>query len=315
MKLDVHTAVITAIVLAGIIASITFLAGVQSIRSGLHLPYFRKRRDRVVHGWRLVMVAAFLGVAGFAVSRFAEPVAYHFYPPSPTLTLTPSITVTPTITLTPTISATPTITNTPSVTNTPFVPDKVAALFDSKVTPAPDSIFSPIRFAQKVDPQNLPLNPASEFANPVDHLYGTFSFDKMQKGVQWTALWYRNNELVFFETQQWTGGTGGYGYTDWNPSSDQWLPGDYEVQIFIGSEWKQSGRFTVTGSPPSPQPTLSPTTTRTPTRTPTLSPTPTSSRTPLPTVTVTLTRTPRPTATPTDLPTATRTLVPPTVTP
>ena len=44
-------------------------------------------------------------------------------------------------------------------------------------------------------------------------------------------------------------------------SADAWLPGTYEVQIFVGTEWIKdaSGTFIVTGKPPTAAPTISPT--------------------------------------------------------
>jgi hypothetical protein len=176
------------------------------------------------------------------------------------------------------------------------------------VTPNAAAIFSPLQFTQKID-KNLPVNPAVTFANPVGKLFGTFSYDKMNNGAQWSALWYSlaDHHLICSETKPWDGGTGGYGYTECDPSSEQWQPGDYEVQIFVGVNWESSGRFSVTGQPPPPTvtPTPSrthiPTTTLTPTRTkaPTLNPayslTPSPTRSPYPTITST--RTPPPTST------------------
>jgi hypothetical protein len=125
----------------------------------------------------------------------------------------------------------------------------------------------------------------------------------MSNGVQWSALWYREGELVYYETAPWEGGTGGYGYTDWAPDSDQWLAGMYEVQIFIGSEWMVSGYFTVIGEPPTPTITLTPTLTATPSLTPTQTQPPTSTHTRQPTLTPTITLTPTQTRTPRVTPT------------
>jgi hypothetical protein len=118
--------------------------------------------------------------------------------------------------------------------------------------------------------------------------------------------------------------------------------GEYEVQIFVGLEWKKSGRFTVEGDAPTPAPpnpprrrqprlpsltrrarlpprvralhphtdpdaTLSPTITSTGTRTPTASITPTPSDTPTRTITPTPSRTSTPTLRPTYPPTQTLT--------
>jgi hypothetical protein len=299
MKLDIRTAIQTAFLLTLLFGLLSLLLGIRSIQAGQRLQFFRLRRDRIMIGWRMVFVAGAFGVLSFLVNSYAEPVAYRFFPPSAT------ITVTPTVSLTPTITVTPTITNTPSVTNTPSMPSEVLGKFESTITPQASPVFSGLRFARKLDENFQPIDPAVEFANPIAKIYGVFSYDQMTPGAQWSALWYRNGELVNYETLPWNGGTGGYGYTEWAPPSGEWLPGTYEVQIFIGTEWIQSsgGVFTVTGEPPTSAPTLTPsitpTETATPTPTRTVGPSPTP--TPSPTRTITLT----PTVTKTRVPTST----------
>jgi hypothetical protein len=136
------------------------------------------------------------------------------------------------------------------------------------------------------------VNPETVFQNPVGHLYAIFTYDQMMPGAQWTALWFREGTLVHYQTIPWDGGTGGVGYTDWNPSPDQWVPGLYEVQNFVGVEFVGNGRFLIQGTPPTPVPTVTPTFTKIPTHTPTASSTPTPSRTPLPSATPTITLSP-----------------------
>jgi hypothetical protein len=46
-------------------------------------------------------------------------------------------------------------------------------------------------------------------------MYGGFDYNNTLPGVQWTALWYRNGQLVCYETEPWreewgTGGISGY---------------------------------------------------------------------------------------------------------
>jgi hypothetical protein len=242
-----------------------------------------------VSGWRMLFGAFVLVILAFILNRFAEPVIYGFYPPTPTLTATSTITQTPTITLTPSITLTPTITSTPSVTNTPtpsptpHIPLAIEIQFTSVVTPNPSAVFSPLQFAQALDDNFVPINPAIVFQNPVGHLYAQFTYDGMLVGAQWTAIWYRGNELVHYETAPWDGGTGGIGYSDWDPPPYEWQPGEYEVQVFVGHQWKVVGIFTVEGDAPTPPPSPTPTFTVTPT------PTSTSTRTPRPTVTATFT--------------------------
>jgi hypothetical protein len=304
MNLEFHFTITLAFYICLLLIVIFIIIGIRQILNSRNLPYFRKRRDMAIGGWRLILSAILLVGFSFFLNRYAEPVIYLFFEPSPTftrtptITLTPSITLTPTITLSPTITLTPLVSNTPSPTSTPMVPMAVEAQFQGLVTPNPNAVFSPIQFARNIDFNFQPINPDTTFRNPIQHIYGLFSFDGMLDGSQWSALWYRDGELVFYESYPWNGGTGGYGYTDWAPDPSEWLAGEYEVQLFNGSIWKQSGFFTVTGNPPTVRPSA------TPSFTPTLSPTATLTRTP------TATRTLRPTSTPVPTRTATRTRTP-----
>ena len=313
LNLDIHTAVLATLIMAIVFAVIFVWMGIRAIRKARTLKFFRMRRDRMVTGWRLILSALLLVIVAFLLNRFAEPVIYSFYPPTATLTATPTITQTPTITLTPTITRTPTITTTPSVTDTPtpsptpHVPLAIEIQFTSVVTPNPAAIFSPLQFGRALDENFQPVEPAIVFQNPVKHLYAQFTYDGMLVGVQWTALWFRGTEVVHYETKPWDGGTGGIGYTDWNPEPYLWLPGLYEVQIFAGQQWKVIGTFTVEGDAPTPPPSPTPTFTVTPT------PSSTPTRTPRPTSTSTFT--PGPSPTQTLRPSATRTSRYPTGTP
>ncbi len=322
-SVDTHTFLRTAQILSILGAILNVWIGVRALRSAPRLKYFRMRRNRVLKGWRALFWALLLLGLAYVLGGPAIPLVDRVIPPTLTPSLTPTITPTPTITLTPTISPTPTITPTPkesytpTITPTPYVPLAIEARFESTVTPNPEAVFSQLIFTQGLDEEYRPLHPGTVFQNPVGHLYALFSYDGMTPQSQWTALWWRGDELVYYETKPWDGATGGFGYTDWNPPPQEWKPGEYQVQIFAGTEWKTVGFFTVEGEPPTPTPTNTPSQTPTPTRTdtPTRTPrTPTPTRTPRPTATPRPTRTPWPTATPitptathTPWPTATRT--------
>lgn len=318
INLDIHTAVVTAFLLALFGVLISLWLGIRSIRAGRKLLYYHKRQERMERGWRLIFLALILGGAAFFFNRFAEPTVYRFIEPSPTVTQTPTVTETPTITLTSTITLTPTITFTPAISPTPQLPEPIQVQITSVVTPNPNSVFSAIQFTQQLDENDFPVEVASEFQNPVGKLIGFYSYDQMVEGVQWSALWYRlaDNDLICYETLPWTGSTGGYGFTECEPSSDQWLPGEYEVQIFTGTVWQSSGNFTVVGDPPTPTATQTPTRTLTatptitPTRTATQLPTATNTPTPKATNTITPTRTATATPLPTRTPPPTSTMVP-----
>ena len=316
MDLDIRTFVQTAFYLSILGIVIGVWLGIRNIRNGQRLMYFRKRREMIVRGWRMILVAVFMVGAAFFLNQYAEPVAYQLFPPSPSPTLTFTITLTPTISMTPTITLTPTITHTPEISPTPILPSGILAEFTSEITPNPNSVFSPILFSTRMDEETRqPISPAETFNNPVGKLIGTYSYNNMLAGAQWTVIWYRlaDGEVICYETVPWAGSTGGYGYVECEPISTAWQPGEYEVQMFIGDVWLVSGRFNVAGDPPTPTATPSPsrtltptftitptplptgTATVTPTRTSTMTPTP--SRTPPPTSTMPPTRTPRPTDT------------------
>ena len=97
----------------------------------------------------------------------------------------------------------------------------------------------------------------------------------MNTGVQWTAVWYRDGDYLGYETKTWNLDESGAGIIEYEQDVDKWLPGSYELQIFVGDQWKASGSFTLTGDPPTFTPTPTPTVTNTvaPTIPPTITPT------------------------------------------
>ena len=275
-RMDIHSGFIAIAVILMIIALISMWSGIHDIQSARKMTFFRLRSQRIAGGWRLFGVALVLAVLAIALPVFGEPVAYQYFPPSPTITLTPSLTPIPTITLTPSITVTPSITTTPAQTttftptSTPFLPLPVLALFQSNITPNPQAVFSSIQFTTS-GTKYPAVSPATVFQNPVGHMYAIFSYDNMLPGVQWTAIWYRGGAQVHLETKAWDGATGGYGYTDCDGVGcplNGWQPGNYEVQIFVGEDWKVVGRFIVQGNPPAAPPTSTPTLTPKPTKTP-----------------------------------------------
>ncbi|RLD00202.1 MAG: hypothetical protein DRI46_07880 [Chloroflexi bacterium] len=278
MNLDIRAGVLAATFLTIVFFLISSITGVQTLLSGKQVKFFKLRRDQMMRGWRLIGLGLFWVIVSIGIYSFGEPVAYHFITPSPTVpasltpSITPSISTTPTITETPTITLTPAESYTPTPSSTPFVPVAVQARFEGRLTPPAEAAFSPLIFTNiGLDEDYNPVGPGIQFTNPVGHLYGVFTYDRMEDDTQWSALWYVDGELVHYETMPWNGGSGGIGYTDWDPSPELWLPGDYVVQIFLGKDFQISGSFRVIGEPPTSTVTLTPsiTTTPTPSSTPT----------------------------------------------
>ena len=272
MNLDIHDAVVMAIIITILGAVFSAWRAVRAIRKSRNVIYYRIRYRLVSSGWWTMVFAAALVLLAILIGIVVEPIAYIYFPPSPTITLTPTISLTPTITLSPTITETPSITltpaisYTPTITSTPFLPDAIEVQFSGTVTPNPAAVFSPLRFSRSVD-KHIAVNPQTTFQNPVQKIFVTYTYDKMTNGNQWTLLWYREGELLKYDTSPWSGGTGGSGQYELDLPAEKWLPATYQVIFFVGKEWKVVGEFRVTGAlptlSPTPFPSLTPTKTKT----------------------------------------------------
>jgi type VI secretion system secreted protein VgrG len=272
VNLDIRAGVIAATVLTMIFFLISITTGTQTVLASRKIKFFNLSQDQKRRGWWLILLAVFWAILGILVYFYGEPVAYTIISPSPTrpASLTPSISpsasVSPTITETPTITLTPAESYTPLPTSTPHIPVAVEARFEGKLTPPAQAAFSPLTFSNiGLDAEYNPIGPGIQFTNPVGHLYAVFSYALMEDDIQWSALWYRGDELVHYESLPWNGGSGGIGYTDWDPSPELWLPGEYQIQIFLGLDFYISGNFSVVGEPSRPAATLTPDVTSSPT--------------------------------------------------
>jgi type VI secretion system secreted protein VgrG len=285
MNLDIRAGVIAATILTVIFFLISVITGAQTVLASRKIKFFNLSQDQKRRGWRLVILGLFFAILSVLVYFYGEPVAYTVITPSPTKpstqtpTISPSASVSPTITQTPTITLTPAESYTPQPTSTPHIPVAVEARFEGKLTPPAEAAFSPLVFSNiGLDDDYNPIGPGIQFTNPVGHLFAVFSYALLEDDIQWSALWYRGDELVHYESLPWNGGSGGIGYTDWDPAAEMWLPGAYEVQIFLGLDFYISGQFTVVGEPPTPTVTPTPIITLSPTTTiqstVTVSPTP-----------------------------------------
>lgn len=247
MTIDQSIATSVWIVVGGALLAVWI--GVTRLRSARRLPYYMLRRERVAQGWRWILLGAALAAAALVAQLFGRRAVYAIHPPTPsvtptaTTTSTPTITATPSITPVPSITPTATVTPTPTITPTPHLPDEIALLIRETRTPGADALFSPIEVATRIDSLNRPIQPSVRFSPSVRRLYGAFSYDNLEDGVRWTAIWYAGERVVCIETHPWDGGTGGYGYTECEP--DAWLPGAYEIQIFYGERWMRSARFEI----------------------------------------------------------------------
>ena len=234
--------------------------GWRRLRGAQEITFFGLRRQRIRGGWRLILLGFAFGFFGLVTRLFGSQAVAVIVTPTPSNTPEPPIptsTLTPSATPTPSITPTASITPTPLATATPEIPEGLTVLFRETITPRPEAVFSEIEVSRNLDTLNRAIAPGSEFENPIDTLFGAFTYDFLDDGVRWTAIWYLDSQIVCSETKPWDGGTGGYGFTDCRPL-EGWLPGEYEVQMFLGEGWIVSSRFVIEGFPPTRTPSSAP---------------------------------------------------------
>jgi hypothetical protein len=133
--------------------------------------------------------------------------------------------------------------------------------------------IGPLTFAKSVTPDLQIVSPGISFQNPIQRVYVVYPYENVNDGVEWTIIWYKDGELFDWVSNPWYGGPEGIGVSSKSMAPNFFPHAAYEVQIFVGGQWKQSGYFWITGDPPVPTDTPTPSITRQPS--PTVTPTPT----------------------------------------
>ena len=245
---------------------ISLMLGLFILWRANQIKYFRVRHNRLLQGWFLVIIAVLCLGIRVGIAQYENQMIEVFYPPTPTLQPSPTPSPQPTSTHTPYLSPTPTFSPTPNL------PKVVEIQFSGHSTPPADAKVSDLVFALEMDQQQRPLKAADVFYNPIKEMYVLFHYEGFTQGMQVSVLWWRNNELVYYETGVWQGNDKGFSFFRCDTKeSPTWQPGNYTVQLFTGTTWKASGEFTVEEQPPTSTPTytLTSTTTSTATFTPT----------------------------------------------
>jgi len=210
MNFDIQTTITVIFILLLLAGGGILLTSYRAFLEAKRLRFYLKRRKLLGRAWQLFFYASLIIASAFLINRYAEPMTYQFFQPSPTASLTPTLTLTPTITQTATVTLTPTMTETPEFTPTPIMPAVISEGFTSEITPNPETAFSDLKFARRITAGNLPVDPGNRFDQPNSTLYGTFSFDKMIPGTQFSALWFRDGELIAYESFLWNDTSGGW---------------------------------------------------------------------------------------------------------
>ncbi len=175
-------------------------------------------------------------------------------PPSPTPTEPPPATFTsePSSTFTPTSpppTATPTETPVPPTdTPTPIPPTETSTLAALEIptsaprTPAPPvTKMGPIQFAEDITPDIEPVNPNTVFLNGIAKVYAVYPFNGIQKGIDFTVVWYQNGVEIDRTKEEWPWGQRGRGYMFLVPRGK----GLYKLELYVNDTVVATGLFEV----------------------------------------------------------------------
>src|SRR5258706_33355 len=306
-------------IILGVVGS--YIIAIRALQESRRSANYLIRQQNRLRARRSSFMLGVVVIAGISIFIFGRATQFHMPSlsfsgpetplPSPEIIQTPLALESPTIAA-PTfvLTAVPAASPTAVPSLQPSLPLVIEALFQGNVTPRPDVTVGALQFSTVIN-NELPGAVASSFGNPIKQMYAFFPYERLDRGVQWTAIWYRDGALQYYETKAWDQIDGGMGHSIWKQPVENWQPGFYEVRIFIGSVWKGSGSFTLTGEPPTITSTATITSTSLPSKPPTAPPSPTRTMTPTSTASATVTPSRTPTATKTSRPTLTPT--PPTI--
>jgi hypothetical protein len=144
--------------------------------------------------------------------------------PAPSSTAAPSLT----FTLTPT----PTVTFTPSTT------------FESVLALTPQPSERQLRAGAAIEitaasgdisPNQDPTSPAKQFAAGIQRVYFFFDYRRMDDGIGWSRILYRDGVAIQGQNYLWSLGESGASYFFFG-NDEGYPPGEYEVRLFLGEQ-------------------------------------------------------------------------------
>jgi len=168
--------------------------------------------------------------------------------PSATPTPIPTSTVEPTATPEPTVAVpssstpapTPTSINLPSPTVSPITTSPQEER--RSISQIPNSVkIGPIVFAHGVTNRRRAIDPTDVFAHDIEQIYAVFPYSGMRNGMQFSVIWYYQEEEILRDEYEWNWGSEDRSYAFIKPQG----PGNYEVEMKINSETIASGSFEV----------------------------------------------------------------------
>lgn len=104
--------------------------------------------------------------------------------------------------------------------------------------------FELVASASDITDDYQPIDPATVFPPGTTHVYTVFDFSGMQNGMPYEAYWYHNGQEDVHEVWEWDQGASGTTYL-YLYNENGIIPGDYELQLFVGEQRVLTTTFTV----------------------------------------------------------------------
>lgn len=224
---------------------------IPAFRKSRRAPYYILRQNALRRATTLATVAAILIVLAIFMLVLA-PRLTSLPATTPEPAITPVPTVAPTATPgsidsnTPTPRPTATVVPTPTPIQTVSLPDSALSPLPSAVPASEDALVTVTAVAMEKGDGGLPVDPAEVFPPGQHAIYVFFTYEGMANGVPRTFAWYRDGEYLDFcsSTDAWNWGDRGRTSYFCNPSAG-WVPGSYEVHIFIETRLMDTAQFVI----------------------------------------------------------------------
>ena len=101
--------------------------------------------------------------------------------------------------------------------------------------------MGPIEFAEDVTPDLEPVNPGEVFPNGIAAVYAIYPYSGMQKGLNFTSIWYKNGVEVAREEDVWRWGEQARSYSFLVPRGE----GLYKLELYINDTIMATDLFEV----------------------------------------------------------------------
>ena len=146
-------------------------------------------------------------------------------------------------------AATLTATPTPTSSNT-LIP---SATFESvlALTPQPSqrqprtgASVNITTAAEGIAADQSPVEPGTEFSAGIQRIYFFFDYQKMDDGVSWSRILFRDGISIQGQSYLWSLGENGSSYFFFG-SEEGYLPGDYQARLYLGDQEASTFAFRV----------------------------------------------------------------------